>query len=83
MITDLLAQGGGDISSMNPPNTGTQVASASTDVAAGQRSQQKPTTPVIVNAPTTNTTTVVKNESVRNPKEKKSDTGQTLFARAT
>ena len=63
-------------------DSGTAVASASTEVAAGQRAQQKPTTPIIVNAPNTNTTTIVKNESVRNPKEKKEDTGQTLFARA-
>jgi hypothetical protein len=64
-------------------DSGTAVASASTEVAAGQRAQQKPTTPIIVNAPTTNTTTVVKNESVRNPNEKRADPNQTLLARAT
>jgi putative chitinase len=63
-------------------SSGQSIEQASTDVASGQRKQQKPTTPINVNAPTTNTTTVVKNESVRNPKEKKSDTGQTLFERA-
>jgi len=63
--------------------SGGAVASASTEVAAGQRAQQKPTTPIIVNAPTTNTTTVVKNESVRNPNEKRADPNQTLLARAT
>ena len=64
-------------------SSGTAVASASTEVAAGQRAQQKPSTPVIINAPTTTTTTVVKNESVRNPNEKVADTNQTLLARAT
>jgi len=64
-------------------DTGQAISSASTEVAAGQRAQQKPTTPIIVNAPTTNTTTVVKNESVRNPNEKRADPNQTLLARAT
>ena len=64
-------------------SSGTAVASASTEVAAGQRAQQKPSTPVIINAPTTTTTTVVKNESVRNPNEKRADPNQTLLARAT
>jgi GH24 family phage-related lysozyme (muramidase) len=63
--------------------SGPAVASASTEVAAGQRQQQKPSTPIIVNAPTTNTTTVVKNESVRNPNEKRADPNQTLLARVT
>jgi GH24 family phage-related lysozyme (muramidase) len=62
-------------------SSGTAVASASTEVAAGQRAQQKPSTPIIVNAPTTNTTTVVKNESVRNPNEKKEDSNGTLLSR--
>lgn len=48
---------------LNPPSTGSQIASSSTSVAADQRYQQKPQTPVIVNAPTTNTSTIVKNES--------------------
>jgi GH24 family phage-related lysozyme (muramidase) len=61
--------------------SGAAVASASTEVAAGQRAQQKPSTPIIVNAPTTNTTTVVKNESVRNPNEKKEDSNGTLLSR--
>jgi GH24 family phage-related lysozyme (muramidase) len=63
--------------------TGETISSASTEVAADQRQQQKPTTPIIVNAPTTNITTVVKNESVRNPNEKRTDPSQTLLARAT
>jgi len=63
--------------------SGAAVASASTEVAAGQRAQQKPSTPIIVNAPTITTTTVVKNESVRNPNEKVADSNRTLLARAT
>lgn len=43
--------------------SGAAVASASTEVAAGQRAQQKPSTPIVVNAPTTNNTQVTKNES--------------------
>ena len=62
-------------------SSGTAVASASTEVAAGQRAQQKPSTPVIINAPTTTTTTVVKNESVRSPNEKTEDSNQTLLER--
>jgi len=61
--------------------SGAAVASASTEVAAGQRAQQKPSTPIIVNAPTTTTTTVVKNESVRSPNEKTEDSNQTLLER--
>jgi GH24 family phage-related lysozyme (muramidase) len=61
--------------------SGAAVASASTEIAAGQREQQKPTTPIIVNAPTTTTTTVVKNESVRSPNEKIEDSNQTLLER--
>lgn len=59
--------------------SGTQVASASTDVASGQRQQQKPQTPVIVNAPTTNTT-VVKNTQTAAAKPY-SDTSRGLVAR--
>jgi putative chitinase len=64
--------------SMTSPG-GTQVASASTDLASGQRQQQKPQTPVIVNAPTTNTT-VVKNNQVASAPQK--NTAGILTARA-
>ena len=49
--------------SMPGSSTGSQVASASTQVAADQRQQQKPQTPVVINAPSTTNTTVVKNET--------------------
>ena len=38
------------------------VASTSSEVASGQRAQAKPTTPMIVNAPTTNNQTVTQNQ---------------------
>ncbi len=55
--------------------SGTQMASASSDVASGQRQQMKPQTPVVVNAPTTNTQ-VVKTTQVAS--SKRSDVGSTL-----
>jgi putative chitinase len=55
--------------------SGTQMASASSDVASGQRQQMKPQTPVVVNAPTTNTK-VVKTTQM-NPRERQ-DTGSSL-----
>jgi putative chitinase len=61
--------------------SGTQVASASSDVASGQRQQQKPSTPVVVNAPTTNTTIVNKTQTAAAPPPK--NTTNALMARAT
>ena len=55
--------------------SGTQMASASSDVASGQRQQMKPQTPVVVNAPTTNTK-VVKTTQVAS--SKRSDVGSSL-----
>ena len=52
----------------SPPSTGTQVAAASSDVAAGQRQQAKPSAPVMINASTTNNTKVQKNETVASSK---------------
>ena len=63
-----------------PPSTGTQVAAASSDVAAGQRQQAKPSTPVIINASTTNNTKVQKNETVA--VNKPQNTAGMLAARA-
>jgi len=63
-----------------PPSTGTQVAAASSDVAAGQRQQAKPSTPVIINASTTNNTKVQKNETVT--ANKPQNTAGMLAARA-
>ena len=65
----------------SPPSTGTQVAAASSDVAAGQRQQAKPSTPVIINASTTNNTKVQKNETVA--VNKPQNTAGMLAARAT
>jgi len=64
----------------SPPSTGTQVAAASSDVAAGQRQQAKPSTPVIINASTTNNTKVQKNETVAVSKPQ--NTAGMLAARA-
>jgi len=64
-----------------PPSTGTQVAAASSDVAAGQRQQAKPSTPVIINASTTNNTKINKNEMAAASKPR--DTAGMLAARAT
>jgi len=64
----------------SPPSTGTQVAAASSDVAAGQRQQAKPSTPVIINASTTNNTKVQKNETVA--VNKPQNTAGMLAARA-
>ena len=64
----------------SPPSTGTQVAAASSDVAAGQRQQAKPSTPVIINASTTNNTKINKNEMAAASKPK--DTAGMLAARA-
>ena len=64
----------------SPPSTGTQVAAASSDVAAGQRQQAKPSTPVNINASTTNNTKVQKNETVA--VNKPQNTAGMLAARA-
>ena len=68
------------ISGNKTSSTGTQVASASTDVSSSQRQQQKPQTPVIINAPTTNTTNIVNKKVAQSPN--KNDTGSSLIARA-
>lgn len=65
--------------SMSGNPTGTQVASASSAVAAGQREQQKPTTPIVVNAPTTNNKVVNRTEVAQAPPPK--DTAVALAAR--
>jgi hypothetical protein len=60
--------------------SGNQVASASGEVASGQRQQQKPTTPVVINAPTTNTTVINKTQTASAPPPK--NTANALVARA-
>jgi putative chitinase len=60
--------------------SGGGMASASTSLAQGQREQQKPQTPVIVNAPTTNNTVVKKSQMASLPQE---DSSSMLVARTT
>ena len=60
--------------------SGQSIQSSSTEVASGQRSQQKPQTPVIVNAPTTNTSVIKKTEVAG--KSEPSTGASTLVARA-
>jgi len=59
--------------------SGTQVASSSTSLAQGQRESQKPSTPIVVNAPVTTTTVVNRTEVAKAPPPK--DTATTLAAR--
>jgi len=66
--------------SMSGGSTGGQVASASTDVASGQRQQAKPSTPVNINASTTNNTKINKNEMAAASKPQ--NTAGMLAARA-
>lgn len=61
-------------------SSGQNIDSLSGLVAADQRKQAKPNTPIVVNAPTTNTTNVVKNETKT---ASTSQANQTLLARAT
>ena len=63
--------------------SGGSVASASTQVAADQRQQQKPQTPVIINAPSTTNTTVVKNETKAAPVNTATGGANALLSRAT
>jgi putative chitinase len=60
-------------------SSGTQVASSSGEVASGQRQQQKPGTPTVINAPTTNNTTVNNHQVASVPQ--KSNSAQTLASR--
>ena len=69
--------------SMPGSSTGSQVASASTQVAADQRQQQKPQTPVIINAPSTTNTTVVKNETKAAPVNTATGGANALLSRQT
>jgi hypothetical protein len=60
--------------------SGAQVDSASKEVASGQRQQQKPTTPIVIDASTTNNTQVTKNES---GSKKQENTNKQLLERVT
>jgi DNA replication initiation complex subunit (GINS family) len=68
-----------------PPVSGAQVAAASTDVAAEQRQQAKPSTPIIVDARTTNNMVVKKQETVVSQKTDtpSQTTADTLASMAT
>jgi putative chitinase len=63
--------------------SGGSVSSASTQVSADQRQQQKPQTPVIINAPSTTNTTVVKNETKAAPVNTASSGANALLSRQT
>ena len=60
---------------------GDKISSASTELAADQRAQQKPTTPVVIDASTTNNTQVTNNESGGN--KNKPNTNKQLLERVT
>jgi len=60
------------------PVTGSQIASASNSVAVGQRQQQKPTTPIIINKPTTNNTNVNTTQLASAPKDKTTGSNMVL-----
>ena len=60
---------------------GEKIAMASNTLAAGQREQQKPSTPVVVNKPTTNNTHITNNQIAQAPKDT-SSTSQALVYRA-
>ena len=60
---------------------GQKIAQASNSVAVGQREQQKPTTPVVINKPTTNNTKVVNNQAAQSPRDTNS-ASQALVYRA-
>lgn len=59
--------------------SGQSIQSSSTEIASGQRSQQKPQTPVIVNAPTTNNQVVAQNQV---QPRKQENIGNSVAARA-
>jgi hypothetical protein len=63
--------------------SGSSVASASVDLAGGQRAQQKPQTPIIVNAPVTNTTMVTQKKVAVVPPKSCQDSVKMLTARLT
>ena len=66
------------VASIQTTPSGGSVASASNSVAAGQREQQKPTTPVIINKPTTNNTNVNTTQLASAPKDKTTGSNMVL-----
>lgn len=71
-IVALVSQAGGP--------QGSSLSSSSTDLASGQRQQAKASTPMVVNAPTTNNSTISKTQVAASKRE---DAGSLLTARAT
>jgi hypothetical protein len=61
------------------PTSGGYVAQASTEVASGQRQQQKPSTPVVINTTTVNNTAI--NKNVSTVTAAKENTGNKLASR--
>ena len=81
-----VASGKTESISPNPKAQGSEIASSSATVAAEQRVQQKPQTPIVVNAPVTNNQVVKKTEvaSAGNPnKAPAPSTAQLLTSRVT
>ena len=79
-----VSSGKTEVISPTPKAQGSDIASASASVAADQRAQQKPQTPIIVNAPTVNNQVVKKTEvaSAGNPNRGPApSTAQLLTAR--
>jgi GH24 family phage-related lysozyme (muramidase) len=71
----------GGVTAKEAAAKGFDINRASVSVAADQREQQKPTTPVVIDASTTNNTQVTKNESGGN--KTKADTNKKLLDRVT
>ena len=65
-----------DTASSTP--SGGSVATASNEVSSGQRQQQKPTTPIIINKPTTNNTNVNTTQLASAPKDKTTGSNMVL-----
>lgn len=70
-VTSLIASAGN-------VGQGDKLTVASNDVAVGQRQQAKPQTPMVVNAPTTNNTNIVNNQSATQAKDKTTPTNMVL-----
>jgi len=64
-------------------SSGQSIEDASKNVAADQRKQQKPQTPVVINAPSTNNTNIVKNETKVVPVNTASSGANALLSRQT
>ena len=75
-IVTLVAQADGD-----KGQEGQKIAQASNSLTVGQREQQKPTTPVVINKSTTNNTKIVNNQAAQSPRDTNS-ASQALVYRA-